>query len=61
MQVDLTNPTELKNLLLRINANNKLRNASNVFGQITEPLRNMVAPGMQDYRQRIEGTQGGQQ
>lgn len=61
MQVDLTNPTEVKNLLLRINANNKLRNASNVFGQITEPIRDMVAPGMQDYRRRAEGTRGGQQ
>ena len=61
MQVDLTNPTEVKNLLLRINANNKLRNASNVLGQITDPIRDIVAPRMQDYRRRAEGTQGGQQ
>lgn len=68
MQVNLANPTEVKNLLLRIRANDKVLNASGVITPLgnavsgaVEPIKNAVAPAMQQYRQNYDAQQGGKQ
>jgi hypothetical protein len=47
--VDLGNPTDIKNMLLRINANSKLNNLDR---GLIAPVRDVVAPRMQDYRNK---------